>query len=47
MFMKRIEELEKIKGDAFGYYLKNADTTLFEKIFLVDEVLDNIYKSDT
>lgn len=45
--MKRIEELSRIKGDAFDYYTKNADTNLFERIFLVDEILDDIRNKDT
>lgn len=45
--MKKIEELSRIKGDAFDYYVKNADAALFEKIFLVDEILDDIRKKDT
>ncbi len=44
--MKKIEELSKVKGDAFDYYSKAADTGLFEKIFIVDEVLANIKKAD-
>lgn len=45
--MKRIEELKQIKGDAYDYYISEAeDRSLFEKIFLVDEIIDEIKKSD-
>ena len=41
--MKRIEELQKVKGDAYDYYyMQNADTDLFERIFIVDEVVNDI-----
>ncbi|WP_191018192.1 hypothetical protein [Treponema zioleckii] len=45
--MKKIEELSKIKGDAFDYYTKGVNADLFEKIFIVDDVIDNICKNDT
>lgn len=45
--MKRIEDLQKIKGDAYDYYVASSeDTDLFEKIFLVDEIIDEIRKPD-
>ena len=45
--LKRIEELQKIKGDAYDYYVsRNEDVNLFEKIFLVDEIVDEIRKPD-
>ncbi|WP_051200670.1 P-loop ATPase, Sll1717 family [Butyrivibrio sp. XPD2002] len=41
--MKRIEELKTIKGDAYDYYAyPNEDDDLFEKIFLVGEIVDEI-----
>ena len=34
--MKKIQELQQVKGDAYDYYIAgNEDTDLFEKIFLV------------
>lgn len=45
--MKKIEELQQIKGDAYDYYIsRNEDTDLFEKIFLVDEIIDEICRPD-
>lgn len=45
--MKKIEELSQIKGDAYEYYNSNDnDTNLFNKIFLVDEILDEIKSPD-
>ena len=45
--MKKIEELSKVKGDAFDYYTEGVNADLFEKIFIVDDVLDNIRREDT
>ena len=37
--MKKIQELQQVKGDAYDYYIDgNEDTDLFEKIFLVEEI---------
>lgn len=45
--MKKIQELQQVKGDAYDYYISgNEDTNLFEKIFLVDEIIDEICKPD-
>lgn len=45
--MKKIEKLQQIKEDAYDYYIENnEETTLFEKIFLVDEIIDEINKPD-
>lgn len=45
--MKNIEELKPIKGDAYDYYISaGEDRELFEKIFLVDEIVDEIKKPD-
>lgn len=45
--MKRIEDLRQIKGDAYDYYISvDEDKDLFEKIFLVDEIIDEIKKPD-
>lgn len=45
--MKNIEELKPIKGDAYDYYISaEEDRNLFEKIFLVDEIVDEIKKPD-
>ena len=45
--MKKIEELQQIKGDAYDYYIaRNDDSDLFEKIFLVDEIIDEIRRPD-
>mgnify|MGYP000481173599 CR=1 FL=1 len=39
--MKKIQELQQVKGDAYDYYIAgNEDTDLFEKIFLVEEIKD-------
>ena len=41
--MKRIEELKTIKGDAYDYYAyPTEEDSLFEKIFLVGEIVDDI-----
>lgn len=41
--MKNIEELEKIKGDAYEYYNSNAEELeLFNKVFLADKIVDEI-----
>ena len=35
------------KGDAYDYYIAgNEDTDLFEKIFLVDDIVEEICKPD-
>lgn len=45
--MKKIQELKQIKGDAYDYYISaEEDRSLFEKIFLVDEIIDEIKKPD-
>ena len=45
--MKKIEKLQQIKGDAYDHYIAgNEDADLFEKIFLVDEIIDEICKPD-
>ena len=45
--MKKIQELQQIKGDAYDYYISgNEETDLFEKIFLVDEIIDEICRPD-
>lgn len=45
--MKPIQELQQIKGDAYDYYISGSqDAELFEKIFLVDEIIDEICKPD-
>lgn len=45
--MKKIQELQQIKGDAYDYYTAGSkDAELFEKIFLVDEIVDEICKPD-
>ena len=45
--LKQIQELQQIKGDAYDYYISGSkDTELFEKIFLVDEIIDEICKPD-
>ena len=39
--MKKIQELQQVKGDAYDYYIAgNEDTDLFEKIFLVDDIVE-------
>lgn len=40
--MKKIQELQQIKGDAYEYYNDSNETNLFDKIFLVDEIIDDI-----
>lgn len=41
--MKSIEHLQQIKGDAYEYYNSTfEEKSLFEKIFLVDDILDEI-----
>ncbi len=41
--MKEIEEIQPIKGDAYEYYNTSGDQyNLFEKIFLVDEIMEDI-----
>lgn len=41
--MKTIENLQPIKGDAYEYYnISSTQYNLFEKIFLVDEIIDDI-----
>ena len=43
--MKKIEELQQIKGDAYDYYIAGGEEVdLFEKIFLVDDIIDEICK---
>ena len=45
--MKKIEELQQIKGDAYDYYIAGGEEVdLFEKIFLVDDIIDEICKPD-
>lgn len=45
--MKKIQELQQVKGDAYDYYIAgNEDTNLFEKIFLVDDIVEEICKPD-
>ena len=45
--MKEIQELQQIKGDAYDYYIAGSEEAdLFEKIFLVDEIVDEICKPD-
>lgn len=45
--MKKIQELRQVKGDAYDYYIASGeDRELFEKIFLVDEIIDEIKKPD-
>ena len=45
--MKLISELQQIKGDAYEYYNTSSQQgSLFEKIFLVDEIMDEIKSSD-
>ena len=45
--MKKIQELQQVKGDAYDYYIAgNEDTDLFEKIFLVDDIVEEICKPD-
>lgn len=45
--MKQICELQQIKGDAYDYYNDNSGkNTLFDKIFLVDEIMDEIKSPD-
>ena len=45
--MKKIQDLQQIKGDAYDYYIAgHEDADLFEKIFLVDEIIDEIRKPD-
>lgn len=45
--MKQIQELQQIKGDAYDYYTAGSeDARLFEKIFLVDDIIDEISKPD-
>lgn len=45
--MKKIQDLQQIKGDAYDYYIAgHDDADLFEKIFLVDEIIDEIRKPD-
>ncbi|MDD5948555.1 MAG: hypothetical protein PUC39_02315 [Lachnospiraceae bacterium] len=45
--MKRIEELQKVKGDAYDYYVSpNQDNDLFEKIFLVGDIVEEIEDLD-
>ena len=42
--MKKIQELQQVKGDAYDYYIAgNEDTDLFEKIFLVDDIVEEIF----
>lgn len=41
--MKSIEQLHTIKGDAYEYYNSSTEQyNLFEKIFLVDEIMEDI-----
>lgn len=41
--MKKIENLKKIKGDAYEYYNSNeAEFELFNKVFLADKIVDEI-----
>lgn len=43
--MKNMEERKPVKGDAYDYYISaEEDRDLFEKIFLVDEIIDEIKK---
>ena len=43
--MKNMEEWKPVKGDAYDYYISaEEDRDLFEKIFLVDEIIDEIKK---
>ena len=45
--MKPINKLQQIKGDAYEYYNFDSKTeNLFEKIFLVDEIMDEIKAPD-
>lgn len=45
--MKPINQLQQIKGDAYEYYNRSFNHgTLFDKIFLVDEILDEIKSED-
>ena len=45
--MKKIQELQQVKGDAYDYYIAgNEDTDLFEKIFLVDDIVEKICLGD-
>lgn len=45
--MKKITDLKRIKGDAYDYYLsRDSDTDLFNKIFMVDSLIDEIKKPD-
>lgn len=45
--VKEIQELQQIKGDAYDYYIAGSEEAdLFEKIFLVDEIVDEICKPD-
>ena len=45
--MKKISELQQIKGDAYEYYnTSSQQDSLFEKIFLVDEIMDEIKSPD-
>lgn len=45
--VKKIEELQQIKGDAYDYYIAGGEEVdLFEKIFLVDDIIDEICKPD-
>jgi hypothetical protein len=45
--MKAINELQQIKGDAYEYYNSSMQQdNLFEKIFLVDEIMDEIKSPD-
>lgn len=40
--MKHIEHLQPIKGDAYEYYNSLDKENLFEKIFLVDDIIEDI-----
>lgn len=40
--MKQIEQLQSIKGDAYEYYNTSDTENLFEKIFLVDDIIEDI-----
>lgn len=45
--VKKIDDLKQIKGDAYDYYISGGeDVDLFEKIFLVDDIVDEILKPD-
>ena len=44
--MKEISQLQKVKGDAYDYYVSPAENDLFEKIFLVGDIVKEIESLD-